>query len=192
VVPAMQVQVAQALDNPALYLNAGATVGMRANSEVTTVALARMAANDPDVAAAQLRERWQHRLPKDLLAWAWAQVGRNAALKLAPDATAHYAMAWSVAESGNVPPAWSDDTLAWDVRAALRGSTGAERWRSVQRGIDHMSEAEQREPAWRYWHARALRESAAPGAAGDRQLTQAVAALQRLAGELHFYGKLAA
>jgi soluble lytic murein transglycosylase len=191
VAPAMQAQVAQALDNPALYLNAGATVGSRANSEVTTLALARLAANDPEVAAAQLRERWQHRLPKDLLAWAWAQTGRSAALKLAPEAPAHYATAWSVADSGNVPPAWSDDTLAWNVRAALRGSAGAERWRAVLRAIDHMSEAEQRDTAWRYWRARAMRETAAPGAAGDRQLTQSLTALQQLAGELHFYGKLA-
>ena len=192
ITPALQTQVAQALDNPALYLNAGATVGTRANSEITALALARMAANDPDVAAAQLRERWQQRLPKDLLAWAWAQVGRGAALRLAPEAAAYYAKAWDSAEQGNVPPSWSDDALAWNVRAALRASSGAERWRMVQRAVDHMSEAEQREPAWRYWRARALRESAAPAAAGDRQLTQAFAALRRLAGELHFYGKLAA
>ena len=191
VAPAMQTQVAQALDNPALYLNAGATVGTRANSEITTVALARMAANDPEVAAAQLRERWQHRLPKDLSAWAWAQVGRAAALKLAPEAAAHYATAWTEAERSNVPPSWSDDALAWNVRAALRGSSGAERWRAVQRAVDHMSPAEQRDSAWRYWRARAMRETAAPGAAGDRQLTQALAALQQLAGELNFYGKLA-
>ena len=191
VAPAMQVQAAQALDNPALYLNAGATVGARSQSELTALALARMAANDPEVAAAQLRERWQQRLPKDLLAWAWAQVGRSTALKLAPEATAHYASAWAEAERGNVAPAWSDEVLAWNVRAALRGSIGAERWRSVQRAIVHMSEAEQRDPAWRYWRARAMRETAAPGAAGDRQATQALAALQQLAAELHFYGKLA-
>ena len=194
VAPAMQTQVARALDNPALYLNAGATVGTRANSEVTTLALTRMAANDPDVAAALLRERWQQRLPKDLLAWAWAEVGRSAALKLAPDAAAHYASAWAEAEQVTALPAWTDEALAWNVRAALRngnGSGAAERWRSVQRAIDHMSEAEQREPAWRYWRARAMRESAAPGAAGDRQMTLALAALQQLAGELHFYGKLA-
>ena len=191
VAPAMHAQVARALESPALYLNAGATVGTRANSEVTTLALVRMAANEPEVAAAQLRERWAPRLPKDLLAWAWAQVGRSAALKLAPEATAHYAAAWSEAERSNVAPAWSDDTLAWNVRSALRGSSGTERWRAVQRAIDHMSEAEQRDPAWRYWRARAMRETAAPGAGGDRQLSQAVASLQQLAGELHFYGKLA-
>ena len=191
VAPAMHAQVARALESPALYLNAGATVGTRANSEVTALALARMAASEPEMAAAQLRERWAQRLPKDLLAWAWAQAGRSAALKLAPEATAHYAAAWSEAERSNMPPAWSDDTLAWNARSALRGSTGAERWRVVQRAIDHMSEAEQRDPAWRYWRARAMRETAAAGASGDRQLAQAVATLQQLAGELHFYGKLA-
>ena len=192
VAPAMQKQMAQAIDNPALYLNVGATVGNRANAEIATLALVRMAASDPEVAAAQLRERWQQRLPKDLSAWAWAQAGRSAASKLTTEATGHYAVAWSVAEGANLTPAWSDETLAWNVRAALRGSTGAERWRAVQRAIGHMSEAEQRDPAWRYWRARAMRETAAPAAAGERQLTQALAALQQLAGEIHFYGKLAA
>jgi soluble lytic murein transglycosylase len=191
VAPGLQAQVAKAIENPALYLNAGATIGTRANSEITTLALVRMAANDPDVAATQLRERWQQRLPRDLLAWAWAQAGRSAALKLAPEAPAYYASAWAEAERGNLKPAWTDETLAWNVRAALRSSVGAERWRAVTRAIDHMSEGEQSDSAWRYWRARAMRESAAPGAAGSRQLTQALAALQRLAGELHFYGKLA-
>jgi soluble lytic murein transglycosylase len=192
VVPALQVQVARAFDNPALYLNAGATVGTRANSEITALALSRMASNDADMAAKQLRERWEKRLPVDLAAWAWAQIGRHAALKLSPEASAYYANAWGVAERGNLVPAWSDDVLAWDARAALRSGAGAERWRLVLRAIDHMSAAEQREPAWRYWRARALRETAAPGTAGERQLAQALAVLDQLAGRLHFYGILAA
>jgi soluble lytic murein transglycosylase len=192
VVPALQVQVARALDNPALYLNAGATVGTRANSEITALALSRMASNDADIAATQLRERWQQRLPPDLAVWAWGQVGRHAALKPLPEASTYYANGWSVAERGNLAPTWSDEVLAWDARAALRADVGAERWRVVLRAIDHMSAAEQREPAWRYWHARAIRETAPPGAAGERQLAQALAALDQLAGRLHFYGILAA
>jgi soluble lytic murein transglycosylase len=191
--PALQAQVAQALENPALYLAAGATLATRAHAEVATLALIRIAANDPDVAATQLRARWQALLPKDLLAWAWAQAGRNAALKLAPEALDYYRNAWSAAERGNVPPAWSDETLAWNVRAALRSNNGVERWRDALRAIAHLSESEQRDPAWRYWRARAQRESADAGtAAGLRDLAQAQAALQQLASELHFYGKLAA
>ena len=191
VAPALQAQVAQALENPALYLHAGATVGTRAHAEIATLALVRMAANEPEVAAARLRERWQQRLPKDLAAWAWAQAGRNAALKLMPEASAYYAAAWSLAEGGDVAPTWSDETLAWNVRAALRASNGSERWQAVQRAIGHLSESEQRDPAWRYWRARALRETAAPAAAGERQFAQAQAILQQLSGEIHFYGKLA-
>ena len=93
------------------YLNAGATVGTRANSEITALALARMAANDPEVAAAQLRERWQQRLPKDLPAWAWAQVGRQRRTEAgARRRIAHYASAWSEAERGQrCTPNWSDE-----------------------------------------------------------------------------------
>ena len=191
VAPTLQAQVAQALENPALYLNAGATIASRAHAEVATLALVRMAANEPDVAAARLRERWQQRLPKDLAAWAWAQVGRNAAIKLMPEAPAYYAAAWNLVEGGNAAPLWSDETLAWNARAALRINTGAERWPGVQRAVGHMSEDERRDPAWRYWQARALRETAAPAGAGERQLAQAQSALQQLAGEMHFYGKLA-
>ncbi|MEO5770802.1 MAG: transglycosylase SLT domain-containing protein, partial [Burkholderiaceae bacterium] len=192
VAPSLERQLTQAFDNPALYLNAGATVGTRAASEIAAAALARMASSEPEMAATQLRERWQQRLPKDLAAWAWSQVGRQAAFRLAPDALGHFSVAWGEAERAGLTPAWSDEVLGWNVRAALRSSSGGERWRMVQQAIAHMSEAEQRDPAWRYWRARAMRETAAAGAAGDRPLTQALAALQQLAGELHFYGKLAA
>jgi soluble lytic murein transglycosylase len=193
--PALQAQVASALDKPALYLSAGATVASRAHAEVATLALIRVAASEPEVAAAQLAGRWQARLPADLSAWAWGQVARNAAFKLMPEAPAYYRTAWSEAErAGAGAPAWSDDTFAWAARAALRdtGVPAAQRWGAVVRAIDHLGAAEQRDPAWRYWRARALRETAAPGAAGDRQVAQALGELRQLSGELSFYGKLAA
>ncbi|HET9821645.1 MAG TPA: transglycosylase SLT domain-containing protein [Burkholderiaceae bacterium] len=191
--PALQAQVASALDKPALYLGAGATVASRAHAEAAALALIRVAAGDPDVAANQMSGRWQARLPADLSAWVWGQVARNAAFKLMPEANGHYRSAWAEAERAGITPAWSDDTLAWAARAALRDTAtpAPQRWAAVLRAIDHMSPAEQRDPAWRYWRARALRETAAPGAAGDRQLAQALAELGELAGELSFYGKLA-
>jgi soluble lytic murein transglycosylase len=70
--PALQAQVASALDKPALYLNAGATVVSRAHAEVAALALVRVAASEPEVAAQLLAGRWQQRLPADLSAWAWA------------------------------------------------------------------------------------------------------------------------
>jgi soluble lytic murein transglycosylase len=190
--PALQAQVNSALDKPALYLNAGATVTNRAQAEVATLALIRLAASEPEMAANLLAGRWQERLPRDLSAWAWAQAGRSAALKLAPEAVTYYGHAWSEAQRASAqPPAWSDETFAWAARAALRTPNGGERWPTVQRAIEHLSAGERRDPAWRYWEARALRETASAGSAGERQRAQALAALRQLAGELHFYGKLA-
>jgi soluble lytic murein transglycosylase len=191
--PTLQTQVANAVDKPALYLNAGATTISRTQAEVATLALIRVAANEPDVAAALLSDKWQQRLPPDLSAWAWSQVGRSAAQRLAGNATEHYRTAWAEAGRASITqaPAWSDETFAWATRAALRSSNGAERWPTVQRTIDHLSAAEQREPAWRYWSARAQRETAAAGAAGDKQRVQALTTLRQLSSELHFYGKLA-
>jgi soluble lytic murein transglycosylase len=191
--PTLQTQVANAVDKPALYLNAGATTTHRAQAEITTLALIRVAANEPDVAAAALADKWQQRLPRDLSAWAWSQAGRSAAQRLASNASEHFRTAWAEAGRASITqaPAWSDDTFAWATRAALRTVNSAERWPTVQRTIDHMSPAEQRDPAWRYWSARAQRETAASGAAGDKQRSQALATLRQLSGELHFYGKLA-
>jgi soluble lytic murein transglycosylase len=191
--PTLQTQVANATDKPALYLNAGATTASRAQAEVATLALIRVAANEPDVAASLLTDKWQQRLPRELSAWAWSQAGRSAAQRLAPNASELYRNAWAEAGRASITqaPAWSDDTFAWAARAALRTVNSAERWPTVQRTIDHLSQAEQRDPAWRYWSARAQRETAATGAAGEKQRSQALATLRQLSSELHFYGKLA-
>ena len=90
---------------------------------------------------------------------------------------------------------WSDDTLAWKARAALRADDGA-RARlaaAVHAAIDAMSAAEQRDPTWVYWKARALQ------AIGRRRRRwraatrpQAQRCSSGIASPLHFYGKLAA
>ncbi len=192
--PNAQANVNAALDNPARYLLSGASVGggARTQAEIATLALLRLAYNDPAFAVGQLNDRWQARLPADLSAWAWARTARHAASELLPEAASYYRHAWSEAERSGQQPQWSDDTLAWGVRAALRGSTGAERWNAVLRATDHMSDSERRDPAWRYWRAQGLRETAAPAAAGEKQRGLAIATLGLLADELHFYGKLAA
>ncbi len=191
--PTLQTQVANAVDKPALYLNAGATTANRTQAELATLALIRVAANEPDVAASLLSDKWQQRLPRELSAWAWSQAGRSAAQRLAANAWDHYRNAWAEAGRASITqaPAWSDETFAWAARSALRTLNGAERWPTVQRTIDHLSAAEQRDPAWRYWSARAQRETAAAGAAGDKQRAQSMTTLRQLSSELHFYGKLA-
>jgi soluble lytic murein transglycosylase len=195
--PAAAAAVAELTQNPARYLQRRPARGDGAASELATLALLRLAStSEPDAAAAQLREHWQDRLPKSLAALAWAGTGKQAAQKLSPDAVSYYQRAWALRSdapaAGNGAAAWSDDTLAWQVRAALRSpGSAAERWALVAGAIDAMSAAEQKEPAWIYWRARALQARAEAGAAGDADRQAAKQLLESISGQMHFYGKLA-
>ncbi len=88
-------------------------------------------------------------------------------------------------------PGWSDDTLAWGVRALLRGAPPAERWPQVVRLVGWMSTTELRDPAWAYWRARAVQGSAKRGPDGDAQRADARLQLEAMAGTTNFYAKLA-
>jgi soluble lytic murein transglycosylase len=195
--PAAAAAVAELSDNPARHLNRKAMRGDGVAAELATLALLRLAGNDPDAAASQLKERWQSGLPSHLAALAWAGTGKQAAQKLLPDAAAHYQRAWalqrepSAASKRDLAP-WSDDMLAWQVRSALRSpGLGDERWVLVAGAIDAMRPAEQKDPGWVYWKARALRARAKAGAEGDAERETARQMLESISGQMHFYGKLA-
>jgi soluble lytic murein transglycosylase len=117
-------------------------------------------------------------------------LGRQAALRLQPEAAALYQRA--LAEQRGAPLGWSDDTLAWGVRSALRHAAPAARWPMVLRLVGAMSPRAQQEPAWVYWKAQALRASAREGVAGDASRDEARRLLTALAGPLDFYALLAA
>jgi soluble lytic murein transglycosylase len=182
-----------ALDTPARYLVRSAGLHGRPRAEMATLALIRLAANEPEAAAGQLLERWERDLPPDLAAWAWAAAGKQAALKLLPEAAKYFQRAAQLNARAKVPLEWPDDTLAWKARASLR-SDGATRWPQVVQAIAAMGASEQRDPSWVYWRARALHALAAdPGTPeGEAQRAQARALLGSIAGQLHFYGTLAA
>ncbi|MFN3628833.1 MAG: transglycosylase SLT domain-containing protein [Casimicrobiaceae bacterium] len=122
--------------------------------------VARMRAEDKRFAAAQLAGFSARRLESaEAMAW------------------------WKRSHDGDVLPRMSDGHAAWIARAALREG----QWQEVARVIDAMSPAPQggrRDPAWRYWRARA---HAALGEAAN-----AAAYYRALADEPHFYGLLAA
>lgn len=184
--------VNELIDNPARYLARGASASSRAAAELTTLALMRMASNDPDAAAGQLTERWDRALPDTLAASAWASVGKQAAMKLQPEAADHFQhVAQHTAKAGRDID-WPADTLAWKVRAALRADNGKPRWQQAMRAINAMGAAEQRDPAWVYWKARALL-----ALAPDSQDAESMRALGReqmasIAEQLNFYAALAA
>ena len=207
--PAAAKDFAAALDSPVRYLTRHASTARRGNAQLASLALLRMAGSEPADAARLMDERWSRRLPADLAAWVWASIGRQAAQKLLPEAPEYYQkaeqrLAAFTRKAGAVDTSddshWSDDTFAWKVRAALRASAGvgsgitegAGRWLQVLQGIDALSKAEQREPAWVYWKARALRALAVTSSEGAAQRAQALGLLRSLAGPLSFYGKLAA
>jgi soluble lytic murein transglycosylase len=154
------------------------------------LALGRLAAIDPDRATQRLDEGVTERLPADGAAWAWGQAARWTALRLQPEAVARYERAQAVAAPAGAAGTWSDDTLAWLARAALRAEPT--RWDLVRWAVDRMGEAERAEPAWVYWQARSELALAPDGAAGDERRARARQSLASIADPMHFYGKLAA
>jgi len=187
--------IASIADAPANWLRHRPRSASPAGHELELLALMRLAASDPELAAGLLSDTWAERLPHSLTATAWAHTAKHAAIKQQPLAAAYARRAWQLwdaAARSGTPPPWSDDLLAWHVRAALRQSAGeASRWTLMTRAIDAMSAAEQRDSAWVYWRARALQATADPGPEGDAARAVATLALESIAPQLGFYGKLA-
>ncbi len=193
--PSLDSAMAELLDNPVRYLTRRPHPSSVNGHELDLLALMRVAAADPEQAARLLDSKWDQELPVAQAATAWAHVAKQAALKHLPTATDHARRAWqrwdSAARPGTVPP-WSDELLAWHVRAALRtAAQDKHRWPLVQRAIEAMSPAEQQDAAWVYWKARAQQARAPSGPEGDNTRATARLALEGIAQQLNFYGKLA-
>ncbi|MFL6661756.1 MAG: transglycosylase SLT domain-containing protein [Rhizobacter sp.] len=186
-------QVQELADSPARFLTRKATAGGgRLNAELTTLALMRMASNDPDAAAGALTDRWERALPPDLAAWAWGSVAKQSAMKLLPDASDHYQRAARLAGTDTREPPWGDDAMAWKARAALRANGGRGRWQTVVQAIDAMGPDEQKDPTWVYWKARALQTLSREGPDADTLKARSNDLFASIAGQLSFYGALAA
>jgi soluble lytic murein transglycosylase len=192
VTPSVLAAFDELVDSPARYLTKNAAAGGRAGAELATLALMRMASNDPDAAASLLASRWEKALPVDLAAWAWSTVARQTALRLQPEAADRYLRAEKFATRAETDLGLAEETLAWRARAALRADDGRPRWQEVMRAIEGMSVSEQRDPAWVYWKARALQAVARDSEDGESMRTMARELLGGLANQMGFYGTLAA
>ena len=185
--------VTDIFDNPARYLATRASGLGNNRSELSALAIARIAANDADTAARQLDDRWAAVIGREHAAWAWAITAKQGALGLKPDTLAWVRKAWETQKrKPGEHPDWSDDTLGWLARGALRQGTGLERWALVQRAVDAMSANERDEAVWVYWRSRALLGMAKPGEDGDAMRHEARTALTGLSSQINFYGQLAA
>ncbi|WP_395698820.1 transglycosylase SLT domain-containing protein [Aquabacterium sp.] len=179
----------EALDNPLRFLKRESASAPTQRQELRLLAVMRLAAGDLDQAATLLEER-RHLLSPVQAAWAWAYIGRQAAIKLSTDAPGLYRRALDLAGRDN-HPAWSDETLLWGARTALRAVPPRERWPLLLRLVALMSPAQQADATWVYWKARALQATAREGTEGDAQRAEARRLLEGLAGGLHFYAQLA-
>ncbi len=183
--------VGELTDNPARYLARNGSTATRQDAELTALALVRMATKDLDVAAAQLTDRWDRRLPAELSAWVWAAVAKQSAFKLQNTAADQFQTAVLRASKTKRSIDLPDDTLAWKVRAALRADNGRARWQQVVQAINAMSEDEQRDPAWVYWKARALMALASDSQDGESMRRLAREQMAGIAGQMNFYAALA-
>ena len=142
----------------------------RTNRELLVYAFARLARSDLTAAAGQWTKKLQERLPPEDQASIWSHLATQAARQHDPRALEWFANADMAA--------LADEQLEWRVRAALRQGE----WLDVRTTIEKMTPAGRSDPAWVYWHGRALRQF------GQRD--EADQLFARIAGEPHFYGKL--
>ncbi|MDI4632990.1 lytic transglycosylase domain-containing protein [Pelomonas sp. V22] len=176
-------------DRAGKFLNRRPALPQRSQQELTTLALIRVASTDPAQAAELMTSRWEKNLPDELAAWVWAQIGRQSAFKQQAEAQGYFQRALRL--QGKDAIEWSEDTLAWAARAALR-VYGTGRDAELLQAIARLGPQEARDNAWQYWRAHAQLNTAPAGAPGDAERAQAREQLRQLASPLHFYGKLAA
>jgi soluble lytic murein transglycosylase len=173
--------IAQAIDRPATWLAANERT-LAAQREPALVAIARLARDEPRQAA-RFAERLEPHLSPQARARMWGRIAHMAAYKLLPEALAWYRRGGELV--GVAPEtARADEVLEWQVRTALRGDAGGPDWTLVREAIERMPPALRREPAWVYWHARALM--------AEGRASEAYVYLREIADRLDFYGRLAA
>lgn len=191
-VPAAQGQEARAaLRAPAHWLmevsrqvkRSGSASGVQ--RKIAMLALARLSTSKPDLAMRHAQTLNLQFSPEER-ALVWGRIGHMLALGHAPEAMDAYRRA-GVRVGALEGTSRAEEVLAWQVRTALRAEHGSD-WAMVRQAIERMPEAMRKEPVWVYWYARAL--------GSDKPSAQDSANAQRLlrsiAGEVHFYGLLAA
>ncbi len=142
----------------------------RAGRELATIAIQRIATNDPRIAADEL-DKLRSRLQDNEQQWTWSQIALQAAKRHMPEAVSWYANAGKTK--------LSDEAIQWKVRAALR----SQEWGVVHKTIEAMPPALAQQPEWIYWLGRSHK-------AGGRT-TNANALFEKIAGQANFYGNLA-
>jgi soluble lytic murein transglycosylase len=158
-----------AASTPPLYLARG--VGRDTSShQLALLAITRMARNDPAMAAASFSSV-APALTQAERATGWGTIAYQAAVKRMPGAADWYRL------SANAT--LSNPAFEWRTRSALLAGD----WTMVRWSIEQMPPALRNQPAWIYWHGRALKQ------AGD--VATAAQEFTSIADQFNFYGQLA-
>ncbi|MFN3496036.1 MAG: lytic transglycosylase domain-containing protein, partial [Hydrogenophaga sp.] len=137
--------VDQIASDPSKYLDDKITAIRPRTKELVTLAIIRLAANDPVAAAVEADHvRWKTQLTKEERSWIWGVIGKRSAQKLQPEALSYFA--------NGEDRFMHDEHLAWKARAGMRAGA----WGHVRDAVAAMSEAQRNDPAWVYWKGRAV------------------------------------
>lgn len=150
--------------------------------ELSLYAIDRMARNKLDDAISSYKQL-QQSLAADDRAYGWGRIAYHAARAHQPQALRFY----SLASTNSL----DKEQLAWQARAALR----VQDWNRLLTAIAAMQAPQAEEGAWRYWKARALKETALKNQTdlkNQAQQVEATALFSQLSKERHYYGWLAA
>lgn len=158
------------LTKPVIYLERIGTPNDETQKELVTLALVRMARNEPAGAAPAIK-RYGASLDRAQQEYVWGIVAWQLGIQQSPEALD------AAKKSGTV--LLPDDAEAWRVRVALR----AQDWSLVRKDIEAMPEPMINSPEWVYWLGRALKAQGKDSAAEEQ--------FQKIAGQPSFYGVLA-
>ena len=159
------------LGRPVIYLERVGTPNDDTQKELATLALVRMARNEPTSAIPALKRYGGH-LEKPQQEYVWGIIGWQLGIQQSPEALN------AVRQSGTV--LLPDDAMAWRIRVALR----AQDWSLVRKDIEAMPEPMINSPEWVYWLGRAYKAQGRDSAAEEQ--------FRKNVGQPNFYGVLAA
>ncbi|KQP17205.1 lytic transglycosylase domain-containing protein [Pseudorhodoferax sp. Leaf265] len=175
VAPEVLDQVGQLLDSPVRYLAGRSVAASKLRRELITLALVKLAASDPEQAAAALDSKWSVQLSAEERNWLWGVIGKQAAIRRSP-------MTWEYFSKVQRDTDLHDEMLVWKARTALREG----QWKALTTTIQAMGDESRLDPAWIYWRARALQKI---GNEADR--AEALQLYESIAGVRGFYEQLA-
>ena len=164
------------------------------DAELTTLALVRLAASDPDAGRQPARRPLGARAarrPRVLRLGEHRAADRDQAAAGGRRPLPARRAACSARAAREIELV---RTTRWPGRCAPRcaPTTAAARWQQVVQAINAMCLPSSRTPAWVYWKARGLQALARDSQDGEALLATQPRAARGIAGQLNFYGALAA